>query len=146
MNYSLRAREECNLLAEAMEKEYGIKEVTSDTQYKHGTRTFQISTGEKFGVYKSGMVRKIIKTKLLNDYSCYQLNKQYQQNSRAMFLNNDGTFEVKNYTGTARIPIYTEFARLNYLLGYLKRNYGVIKKSPEFVMINGVKYIRDDKH
>ena len=145
MNYKLRAQEGCDKFAKAMETEYGIKEMTSDVQRKHGTRTFEIPTGEKFGVYKSGMVRKIIKTRLLNDYSCYQLNKQFQQHSRIMYMRNDGTFETSKYYGTARVPIFSELARLNYLLAYVKKNYGVEEKIPQFFMVNGVKYVKSEE-
>ena len=146
MTYKERAQVGCDLFAEAMDLDYGVKEVTTDRQGKNGTRMFQIPTGERFGVYKSGMVRKIIRTKLLKQYSCYQLNRQYQQNSKAMFLNNDGTFNTRSYTGTARTPIYTELARLNYLLDYVKKNYNVRDKGAQFIIVNGVKYIRDDKY
>jgi len=146
MTYKEQRQIGCDLFAAVMKRDYDIKEVTTSVQATNGTRMFQIPTGEVFGVYRSGMVRKIIRSKLLKQRTCYQLNRQFQQHSRTMFLNNDGTFRTDKYTGTARIPIYTELARLVYLLEYVKKNYNVKEKTPKFVIVNGVKYTRDDKN
>jgi hypothetical protein len=77
-----------------------------------------------------------------------------------MIMENDGTFRTRTNVGKARIPIYGELARLNYLLQYLKKNYGLKEVSKtnnikviydvvkpkedarETITVNGVTYVR----
>ena len=73
----------------------------------------------RLAVFKSGSVRKQNGT-----YSPYQLNKQYKQNRRTTFLTEKG-LETNEYVGTARAIIWSQMARLQYMLEYYLRNYHV---------------------
>ena len=113
--------------------EYGIQEVTTQRQAKNGTREFEFPVPARkyyamnklviskerlrLAVFKTGYVR--------NQNSCssnYQLNKQYKQNVRYTFLTKDGLVTHKNVI-IARQKIYSQLARLNYMLEYYLRNY-----------------------
>ena len=121
---------------------YNIKEVTTQRQAINGTREFEFpcSTYENTNVFykkwlkskgktlddtprlriacfKSGYVRKQNGT-----YSPYQLNKTYNQNRRHTYLTKDGLVTTE-YIGKARAIIYSQLARLNYMLEYYLRNY-----------------------
>jgi|TARA_X000001382_G_scaffold63751_1_gene44126 hypothetical protein len=131
-----------NAFARRLLVEYNIKEVTTQRQAKNGTREFFFpvstyqntneyykrwmkSTGKslkdtprlRLAVFQSGVVRKQNGT-----YSPYQLNKQYKQNRRTTFLV-DGKLETKEYVGTARALIYSQIARMQYMLEYYLKNY-----------------------
>ena len=122
--------------------EHNIKEVTTQRQAKNGTREFEFpvstyqntneyykrwmkSTGKslkdtprlRLAVFTSGVVRKQNGT-----YSPYQLNKQYKQNRRTTFLV-DGKLQINEYVGTARALIYSQIARMQYMLEYYLKNY-----------------------
>ena len=122
--------------------DYGIVEVTTRKQYKNGTREFEFpvstyqNTNEyykkwlkskgrslkdtprlRIACFKSGYVRKQNGT-----YSPYQLNKTYNQNRRHTYLTEDGLVTTE-YIGKARALIYSQLARLNYMLEYYLRNY-----------------------
>jgi len=158
MNYKQRLNAR-DAFVELMEDEYGIKEITSKTQKKNKTRMFEIPSGETFGVYDSGMVRKVFRSRF-DEYTCYQLNRCHNQESRAMFLDDDGSFKTRVYNGKGRIPIYGEKARLKYLLEYLKKNYDLKKVAKsddmevtytwvnpkeatrETITVNGITYVR----
>ena len=121
---------------------YNIKEVTTQRQAINGTREFEFpcSTYENTNVFyknwlkskgkslddtprlriacfKSGYVRKQNGT-----YSPYQLNKTYNQNRRHTYLTEDGLVTTE-YIGRARALIYSQLARLNYMLQYYLKNY-----------------------
>ena len=135
-----------NDIVNTMLTKYGIKEITTKIQKKNGTRRFVLPkqnefAGHEFGVYKSGMVRKLVHSRF-QQYTCYQLNKQYQQEVRGTYMNSDGEIYTNKYKGTARALIYTEPARLTYLLQYLIKNYGIAKVIPQFVEVDGIKYVR----
>jgi hypothetical protein len=135
-----------NDIVDTMLTKYGITETTTKIQKKNGTRMFTLPKnsefpGHEFGVYKSGMVRKLLRSRF-QQYTCYQLNKQYQQEVRGTYMNSDGEIYTNKYKGTARALIYTEPARLTYLLQYLIKNYGIAKVIPQFVEVDGVKYVR----
>ena len=120
-----------NDIVDTMLTKYGITETTTKIQKKNGTRMFTLPKnsefpGHEFGVYKSGMVRKLLRSRF-QQYTCYQLNKQYQQEVRGTYMNSDGEIYTNKYKGTARALIYTEPARLTYLLQYLIKNYGIAK-------------------
>ena len=112
---------------------YNIKEVTTQKQALNGTREFEFPVPARkyyamnklviskerlrLAVFKTGYVR--------NQNSCssnYQLNKQYKQNVRYTFLTKDGLVTHKNVI-IARQKIYSQLARLNYMLEYYLRNY-----------------------
>jgi len=121
---------------------YNIKEVTTQRQAKNGTREFffPVSTYQntsefykkwlkskgkslkdtprlRIACFKSGYVRKQNGT-----YSPYQLNKTYNQNRRQTYLTEDGLVTTE-YIGKARALIYSQLARLNYMLEYYLNNY-----------------------
>ena len=115
-----------NAYARRLLIEYGIREVTTQRQAKNGTREFEFPVPShlryykgnlRLACFKSGIVRKQNGT-----YSPYQLNKQYKQNRRTTFLTENG-LETNEYVGTARALIWSQLARMNYMLEFYKRNY-----------------------
>jgi len=159
VDYLKKQQEVNNLFVKVMEKEYGIREITSETHKKNKTRMFKAPDGNTFGVYHSGMVRKVFRDRF-GQLTCYQLNRTHNQETRSMIMENDGTFRTRTNVGKARIPIYGELARLNYLLQYLKKNYDLKEVSKtnnikviydvvkpkedarETITVNGVTYVR----
>ena len=113
--------------ARALLIEHNIKEITTQRQAKNGTREFEFpvpthpthykNTKLRLAVFKSGSVRKQNGT-----YSPYQLNKQYKQNRRYTFLTEKG-LKTDEFVGVARAQIYTQLARMNYMLEYYLRNH-----------------------
>ena len=120
--------------ARALLIEHNIKEVTTQRQAKNGTREFEFPQpafhyyrGNKLiasdrrlrlACFKSGYVR--------NQNSCssnYQLNKQYKQNVRYTFMNENGILVTKEYISTARAKIGNGLTRLNYMLNFYLKNY-----------------------
>jgi len=131
-----------NAYARQLLLKYNIKEVTTQKQAKNGTREFEfpcstyantnayykrwlISSGTKWentprlrlACFESGYVRK-----QNGCYSPYQINKTYNQNYRQTFLI-DGKLETKKRIGKARTLIYSQLARMNYMLEYYLKNY-----------------------
>ena len=114
---------------------YNIKDVTTQRQAKNGTREFEfpvssLAPNTRYGrvnpnqfpklrmaCFKSGYVRK-----QNGCYSPYQVNKTYNQNRRHTYLTKDGLVTTE-YIGKARALIYSQLARLNYMLEYYLRNY-----------------------
>ncbi len=139
-NWEQRQQLQVNAYIDKLTTDYAIHEVTSSKQLKNGTRVFQYGD-ELFATYKSGMVRKIIRTPRLKLYSCYQLNLTRQRKTDYMWLEEDG-LTVRTYKGTVRVPIRQELARLVYLENYLIKNRGMEKSVKEFIIVNGVKYKR----
>ena len=130
--------------ARALLVEHNIKEVTTQRQAINGTREFEFpvstynNTNEyykkwlkskgrslkdtprlRIACFKSGYVRKQNGT-----YSPYQLNKTYNQNRRHTYLTEDGLVTTE-YIGKARALIYSQLARLNYMLQYYLKNYNI---------------------
>ena len=110
---------------------YNIKEVTTQRQALNGTREFEFPVPShpryyngnlRLACFKSGTVRKQNGT-----YSPYQLNKQYKQNRRTTFLTENG-LKTNEYVGTARALIWSQLARMNYMLEYYLRNYNTNTK------------------
>lgn len=115
-----------NAFARQLLLKYNIKEVTTQRQAINGTREFEFPVPShpkyyegnlRLACFKSGTVRKQNGT-----YSPYQLNKQYKQNRRTTFLTENG-LETNEYVGTARALIWSQLARMNYMLEYYLRNY-----------------------
>jgi len=115
-----------NAFARQLLLKYNIKEVTTQRQALNGTREFEFPVPShpryyngnlRLACFKSGTVRKQNGT-----YSPYQLNKQYKQNRRTTFLTENG-LETNEYVGTARALIWSQLARMNYMLEYYLRNY-----------------------
>ena len=125
----------CDSFARALLVEHNIKEVTTQRQAKNGTRQFEFPVPARtsfyhgrmheskerlnLAIYKSGYVR--------NCNSCssnYQLNKTYKQEQRYTFFDSDkGGLYTSTFISNARQLIYSEFARLNYMLEFYLRNY-----------------------
>ena len=125
----------CDSFARALLVEYNVKEVTTQRQAKNGTREFEfpVPANQRYyngklqpskkrlrlAIYKTGYVR--------NCNSCgsnYQLNKVYKQEQRTTFFDSDkGGLYTSTWISNARQLIYSEFARLNYMLEFYKRNY-----------------------
>ena len=117
-----------NAFARRLLVEYNIKEVTTQRQAKNGTREFEFpvpchpkyyySVGNfRLAVFKSGYIRK--------QNGCsnpYQINKTYKQEHRYTFLGENGLYDTKSIQ-TARQKVYTQIARLNYMLEYYLNNY-----------------------
>tara|TARA_B110000459_G_C16568111_1_gene474958 strand:+ start:441 stop:872 length:432 start_codon:yes stop_codon:yes gene_type:complete len=139
-NWEQRQQLQVNAYIDKLTTDYAIHEVTTDRQLKNGTRMFKYGD-EIFATYRSGMVRKIIRTQRLKLYSCYQLNLTRQRETDYMWLEEDG-LTVRTYKGTVRVPIKQELARLVYLENYLIKNRGMEKGVKEFIIVNGVKYKR----
>ena len=139
-NWEQRQQLQVNAYIDKLTTDYAIHEVTTDRQLKNGTRMFKYGD-EIFATYRSGMVRKIIRTQRLKMYSCYQLNLTRQRETDYMWLEEDG-LTVRTYKGTVRVPIKQELARLVYLENYLIKNRGMEKGVKEFIIVNGVKYKR----
>jgi hypothetical protein len=126
-NYQLEQEALENAFARRLLVEYNIKEVTTQRQAKNGTREFEFpvpthpthykNTKLRLAVFKSGSVRQQNGT-----YSPYQLNKQYKQNRRYTFLTEKG-LKTDEFVGVARAQIYTQLARMNYMLEYYLRNH-----------------------
>jgi len=124
----------CDSFARSLLIEHNIKEVTTQRQAKNGTREFEFpvsarkywsqgklhesKTRLRLAIFKTGYVR--------NQNSCssnYQLNKQYKQNVRWTTIGESGALETREYISNARALIYSEFARLNYMLRFYLKNY-----------------------
>ena len=108
----------------------GIKEVTKEWQKKKGTRVFELpfksayyngSTEiNRFSIYHSGYVRKMVVNKNGASYSCWQLNKQYK--SKRKYFNSYYK-EYRTFNTIKRAMIYNEDDRIVYLCNYILRNY-----------------------
>ena len=108
----------------------GIKEVTKEWQKKKSTRVFELpfktmyAGGQqeinRFSVYHSGYVRKMVVNRNGASYSCYQLNKQYK--SKRKYFNSYYK-EYRTFNTHKRAMIYNEDDRLVYLCNYILKNY-----------------------
>ena len=116
---------------------YNIKEVTTQRQAINGTREFEFPVSSlapktrygrvnpnsfpklRMACFKTGYVRK-----QNGCYSPYQVNKTYNQNKRHTYLTKDGLVTTE-YIGKARALIYSQLARLNYMLQYYLKNYNL---------------------
>jgi len=107
----------CNTFARQMLVEHGLKEVTTQRQAKNGTRIFLCPGGELMGSYSSGYVRRCDSSDRI-----WQLNPKYKREKRWVFLEGSST-KVSKYTTWSRAKIYTEMARLVFILEYYLKNY-----------------------
>ena len=121
-----------------------LTDVTTNTQRKNGTRMFQLNHKEyglsKFATYKSGMVRKIIRSRF-NDLSCYQLNPQRSITNYYMTLGDNSELNMSSYVGKQRVKITNGLARLVYLEKYLIKNYD-LDSVQDVIEVDGVLYKR----
>ena len=136
--YKYTWQQEKQMLEDAFARQlllkYNIKEVTTQRQAKNGTREFEFPEPARYyylggklqasnyklrlACFKSGYVR--------NQNSCssnYQLNKQYKQNVRYTFMNENGILVTREYISTARAKIGDGLTRLNYMLNFYLKNY-----------------------
>ena len=108
----------------------GIKEVTKEWQKKKGTRVFELPFKtmyvngckeiNRFSIYRSGYVRKMLVNSKGASWCCYQLNKQYK--SKRKYFNSYYK-EYRTFNTTKRAMIYNEDDRLVYLCNYILKNY-----------------------
>ena len=124
-----------NAFARRLLIEYDIKEVTTQRQAKNDTREFEFPVSSlapktrygnvnpnsfpklRLACFKSGYVRK-----QNGCYSPYQINKTYKREHRDMFLY-DGHLITRKGVCLDRVKIYSQIARMNYMLEYYLRNY-----------------------
>ncbi len=97
--------------------DYDIREITTRRQAKNGTRQFKMPTGQEIASYKSGMVRRCDSSDRV-----WQLNPKYKTKTRWVFLTDNG-LETREYDTWARAKIFSEIARLNFILKYYLKNY-----------------------
>ena len=121
-----------------------LTDVTTDTQRKNGTRMFELNHKKygptRFATYKSGMVRKIIKTRF-GELSCYQLNPQRTNTKYYVTLSDNSELNVKSYEGKQRVGITNGLARLVYLEKYLIKNYD-LDVVQDVIEVDGILYKR----
>ncbi len=98
--------------------DYDIREITTKRQAKNGTRAFKMPTGQILASYESGYVRRCDRSDRV-----YQLNPQYKQNQRWVWMKDNGDLYTREGTYTARALIYAPITRLNYILNYYLKNY-----------------------
>lgn len=103
---------------------YGVEEVSSKTQKSNGTRAFITCDGERFAVYASGMVRRLVSGYgPMNGKSCYQLNPVYKSLDKVIHFDaKDGRFHTMNTMVNRRALITDEYSRLEFLLKFLVKN------------------------
>lgn len=107
--------------------EYPICEVSTDLQKKNGTREFMFETirasrsqNLRLAVFESGYVRK-----QNGCLSPYQINKTYKRRSMTTHMDENGDMYENSHMENARSLINSQIARLNYMLNYAIRNYGL---------------------
>ena len=126
-----------NAFARRLLLDYNIKEVSTPSHAKTGTREFEIPVSSfskqmikwnkgkcelpkaklRMAVFKSGYVRK-----QNGAWSPYQINPVYKQNQRWMYIR-DGELYTSKWIGQARELIGSQMARMNYMLKYYLKNY-----------------------
>ena len=136
MQYTERLKEEADTFAKWLTQYYPLVDVTTKRQRKNGTRMFKLGDETLFATYKSGMVRKIIRTRF-KELSCYQLNPS--RIVERYFMKADLT--INSYPGKSRVLIYNDKSRLEYLRRYLIKNYGMLPVQ-DIIEVDGVKYKR----
>jgi len=126
----------------------GIKDVTKDWQSKKGTQVFELpfktmyANGHKevnrFSIYKSGYVRKMLVKDNGASYCCYQLNKTRSEDNyyKDYDLNGKWTGKYNKYVGKKRIMIPNYEDRLVYLCNYILKNYYRNQTGASFYRIN----------
>ena len=126
----------------------GIKDVTKDWQSKKGTQVFELpfktmyANGYKevnrFTIYKSGYVRKMLVNSKGASYCCYQLNrtriapKYYKDYD----LDGNWTGKYNRYVGKERIMIPNHEDRFVYLCNYILKNYYRNQTGASFYRVN----------
>ena len=121
----------------------GIKEVTKEWQKKKETRVFELpfktmyAGGQqeinRFSIYRSGYVRKMLVNSKGASWCCYQLNKQYKSKTKYF---NSYYKEYHTFNTTKRAMIYNEDDRLVYLCNYILKNYYRNQTGASFYRVN----------
>ena len=131
----------------------GIKDVTKPWQKKKGTQVFELpfktmyANGYKetnrFSIYKSGYVRKMVVNNNGASYSCYQLNKVRKKEYFVKDYEFIGDTYDTRWTGKyckqhgrERIMIPNYEDRLVYLCNYILKNYYRNQTGASFYRIN----------
>ena len=129
----------------------GIKEVTKEWQKKKGTQVFELpfktmySGGYKeinrFSVYKSGYIRKMLVNSEGASYSCYQLNRVRKVSNFVKDYKWDGeemvpTGKYCKIYNNERIMIDFAADRIVYLCNYILKNYYRKQTGANFYRIN----------
>ena len=131
----------------------GIKDVTKDWQSKQGTQVFELpfktmyAGGQqeinRFSIYKSGYVRKMLVKDNGASYCCYQLNKTRKKEYFVKDYEFIGDTYDTRWTGKyckqhgrerIMIPKYDD--RLVYLCNYILKNYYRNQTGASFYRIN----------
>ena len=138
----------------------GIKDVTKDWQSKQGTQVFELpfktmyAGGQqeinRFSIYKSGYVRKMIVNNKGASYSCYQLNKvrkkenfvkDYEWSTKNDAVHGDygklvwtGKYRKSNRKERIMIPNHED--RYIYLCNYILKNYYRKQTGASFYRVN----------
>ena len=136
MNYTERYKLEADTFAQQLTQDYPLVDVTTERQKKNNTRMFRLGD-DLFATYESGMVRKVLPTRLRREVSCYQLNPT--RIGKRYFMKADLT--VSSYPSTSRVLIYNDISRLAYLKKYLIKNYGMLP-TQDIIEVDGIKYKR----
>ena len=122
-------------MAEYMFDLLGIKDVTKPWQKEKGTQVFELpfktmySGGyqevNRFSVYESGYIRKMLVNSKGASWCCYQLNRTRSEDSYYKDYDLDGkwTGKYNRYTTRKCKLIPNEVDRLQYLLDYAIKNW-----------------------
>ncbi len=141
----------------------GIKDVTKDWQSKQGTQVFELpfktmyANGYKevnrFTIYKSGYVRKMLVNSKGASWCCYQLNrtrgveeyhKDYEWNED--FTESKWTGKYRKSKRKERIMIPNHEDRLVYLCNYILKNYYRKQTGASFYRVNDYQVKLMDKY
>ena len=141
----------------------GIKDVTKDWQSKQGTQVFELpfktmyANGYKevnrFTIYKSGYVRKMLVNNKGASWCCYQLNrtrgveeyhKDYEWNED--FTESKWTGKYRKSKRKERIMIPNHEDRLVYLCNYILKNYYRKQSGASFYRVNDYQVKLMDKY
>ena len=126
----------------------GIKDVTKDFQSKRGDQVFELpfktmyangySEVNRFTIYKSGYVRKMVVNSNGASYSCYQLNRTRKCDEYYKDYDRDGkwTGKYRKSKRTERIMIPNHADRVVYLCNYILKNYYRNQQGASFYRIN----------
>ena len=131
----------------------GVKNVTKPWQKKKGTKVFELpfktmySGGYKevnrFTIYKSGYVRKMLVNDKGASYTCYQLNRVRKVSNFVKDYKWDSIKNESYWTGkynkrynNERIMISNHEDRLVYLCNYILKNYYRKQSGASFYRIN----------
>ena len=135
-------------MAEFMFDLLGIKDVTKPWQKEKGTQVFELpfktmyANGYKevnrFTIYKSGYVRKMLVKDNGASYCCYQLNRTRVAPKYYKDYDLDGNWTGKynRYVSKERIMIPDYEDRLVYLCNYILKNYYRNQTGASFYRIN----------